>query len=972
MKNIKTILAFFAIVCSLLLIFSSCDLINPPAADEHQHSLTKHEGKDPTCTKQGTEVYYTCDCGRGFSDPEAKNQIKRPIVIEALGHDYVIKTSGKLDYSASTGYYDASGLTVMVVCDRCNKVEEDKLEYFNVKPNGTTAGSYIISAEWEGQSLSTVYGAETVNTDCVCDSFKVSGTLSFDADDGSVDTSGLVISDAVCTDCGEAITKASIDVSGAFTDGVVIYCGGASLTLPALNVDNYTVSSTRAKPDYAPIVTTTFVSDEITVKVISNDCLVVGGVVYSRYELSRLNSENVSVTYDGDSYIYNAIQPITLTQHIASHGCMLTVLGDVTLNLSARWTHNNGIVIGSDDKAAKVIVNVNGSNGIFLWDGANIVVNEGSSLDVTGTDPYAIWTGSRGSHITVDGTLVSHGHIFLAPEVNFTHPDGDYYNSNPNLYVRKGDVTVEGNVLVNFIQVGSVKNDYTGKLTVKNGYLGCYSSTDGDVNNKVHQTRWIFSKGELNFENTGNAIDDAMKTDQNYKDRVIAFDSGIKVKATGSYTHLLAHAWGSFTTLAIHSDATFALPAETTMYEHENTYSSCYVGAWSEATVTIDGVEKTVWVANESLFRENEKFTYSQDDLIPTVNADGTRSAAKVVATGSYTTVSGETRIGDWLFKKATDTDGNVIYYYSVNAHYCESVCVQCGKCFNEDCLDNACIEKCVCYLDEIIGSVEGGYIYNLMSFNIRRTASEGNPINNWDSRKAAVMNFINNSRAHLIGLQEVTLSQFNYITDNLSSKYMALYFPREGGSDPEGLAIVFDATVFNIISDDRYWLSDTPDIQSKGWGESYYRIAFVVVFENRVTGEYIKMVNTHGPLEDLANTNAYKLIMDRSVSDKDHFVFLCGDFNASQGEIGYVPVADELQDCRVTAEESPNRDHLTYQGWGSYVDGETPENIIDFCFVSEGEKIEVLTYRVRTDRWGDGNMLSDHYAIQTTVLVKQ
>ena len=302
--------------------------------------------------------------------------------------------------------------------------------------------------------------------------------------------------------------------------------------------------------------------------------------------------------------------------------------------------------------------------------------------------------------------------------------------------------------------------------------------------------------------------------------------------------------------------------------------------------------------------------------------------------------------------------------------HNCESKCDECGGCQDVDCDDTACATKCEC--DKIIDSkpdfIYGKYSLNLMSFNIRTTATETNPLNNWDNRKSAVAAFINNSGADIMGLQEVRQTQYDYISANLASNYAALYFPRETGSNPEGLAFIYDKTKFEFISSEKYWLSPTPDEQSKGWGESYYRIAAVLMLKSIETGEIIKSINTHGPLDDVANTNAYQLIMDRSVNEGDPFTFLCGDFNAHPDEIGYVPVAAELQDCRVTADDDSERDYTTFNSWGGYTN-ETPQ-IIDFCFVSKGDHVDVKTYDVRQDTFGDGRLYSDHYAVQTIVEV--
>ena len=316
----------------------------------------------------------------------------------------------------------------------------------------------------------------------------------------------------------------------------------------------------------------------------------------------------------------------------------------------------------------------------------------------------------------------------------------------------------------------------------------------------------------------------------------------------------------------------------------------------------------------------------------------------------------------DMVFPKPPVTEG----------HTCESVCAICGKCKDAECVEDVCKDKCQ---NHVITTVDPENIYdtvdlNLMSFNIRTIATETNPVNNWDSRKNAVVSFINTCGADVIGMQEVRQTQYEYIKTGTSGKYEVIYFPRESGSNPEGLAFAYDASKFTLVSQEKYWLSETPDTQSKGWGEEYYRIAAVIVLKHIESGELVKAINTHGPLNDTANTKAYELIMDRSVKEGDPFTFLCGDFNAEPDMIGYVPVAKELQDCRVSAEKSSTRYDSTFTGWGNYVPGETPGKQIDFCFVSKGDNVIVKTYEVRMDKWGENNenWISDHFPVQTEV----
>ena len=203
--------------------------------------------------------------------------------------------------------------------------------------------------------------------------------------------------------------------------------------------------------------------------------------------------------------------------------------------------------------------------------------------------------------------------------------------------------------------------------------------------------------------------------------------------------------------------------------------------------------------------------------------------------------------------------------------------------------------------------------------------------------------------------------SQRVYLKENLNSNYEMIYFGKE-----VALATIYDKTAFNLISQEKYWFSDTPDEESNGWDGVNYRAAAVLILEHKATGETIRAINTHGPLDDAGNVKAFELVAQRSLSGKnDPFTVMLGDFNATPNKLGYVPIAEKLQDCRVTAKKSPNRDDRT---WNGYTD--TKKGIIDYCFVSKSENVEVLTYRVCDDKFGEGNYVSDHFAVQATIKI--
>ena len=304
--------------------------------------------------------------------------------------------------------------------------------------------------------------------------------------------------------------------------------------------------------------------------------------------------------------------------------------------------------------------------------------------------------------------------------------------------------------------------------------------------------------------------------------------------------------------------------------------------------------------------------------------------------------------------------------------HTCQSKCELCGKCKDGECKEEVCEEKCEGHtVNDDWDAIE----LNFMSFNINY--SNSNPtqdveVTDWTQRKEHVLSFVNTSGAHVIGLQEIAewksdlQNQRLYFEQNLASKYELVYF-----DGYVNLATVYDKEVFNLLSTEQYWYSDTPDKVSYGWDGTNYRSATILMLEHRLTGEIVRAINTHGPLSDTGNVKAFEYLAERSLSDEnDTFTFLCGDFNATPNKLGYVPVAEKLQDCRLAAEESPSRGQNTYNGYGKITDNETGKNIIDYCFVSKFDNVKVLNYQVRTDRWGEGNYLADHYAVQTTVRI--
>ena len=253
-----------------------------------------------------------------------------------------------------------------------------------------------------------------------------------------------------------------------------------------------------------------------------------------------------------------------------------------------------------------------------------------------------------------------------------------------------------------------------------------------------------------------------------------------------------------------------------------------------------------------------------------------------------------------------------------------------------------------------------------VMTFNIRYQTDGDEGVKNWENRKAAVFEYINGQDASIVCMQEVNPTQQADLRLNITERFDMIWYGR-GGAGSEGLAIAYDKSTWSLLEQDCFWLSETPDVKSYGWGASKYRICVTALLEHNVTGAKMKVFNTHLDLSATPRVNGLKVIMSR-IAQCEYPVYLCGDFNDTPNSEAYAVAAETLQDAQITAPDSD--EGSTFTGWGTKTDAD--KYVIDFCFFSK-ESIEPLTYEICDDRWGENNenMLSDHNAIKVKVKLR-
>lgn len=242
----------------------------------------------------------------------------------------------------------------------------------------------------------------------------------------------------------------------------------------------------------------------------------------------------------------------------------------------------------------------------------------------------------------------------------------------------------------------------------------------------------------------------------------------------------------------------------------------------------------------------------------------------------------------------------------------------------------------------------------DVMTFNIRTDVDGGDKA--WSYRGSFLMDHIRDYGADVVCLQEVKRSQFNSIKANLSDKYQMVYFERDAASDPEGLAILFTYE-FDLLESEVFWLSETPDVMSKGWDADYHRICVRALLCS-CYGVYLNVFNTH--LEwagETARNKGLELIMHRAES-VDYPTVICGDFNAVAGSDTYKIISQSFYDSAKYANKTD--DGWTAHDWGLF----DPEwsKPIDFIFTTAD--LRAIEYDILQDQISDGVYYSDHYAV--------
>lgn len=220
---------------------------------------------------------------------------------------------------------------------------------------------------------------------------------------------------------------------------------------------------------------------------------------------------------------------------------------------------------------------------------------------------------------------------------------------------------------------------------------------------------------------------------------------------------------------------------------------------------------------------------------------------------------------------------------------------------------------------------------------------------------------YMNTVNPDFIGTQEMNsnwLSKLGKLMPNYES-----YGVARGGDDSEKTsemnAVFWLKDKYTLIDNGTFWLSETPEKESRYEGAGCNRICSWVLLKSNETNKQYLYMNTHlDNVSEEAQGFGAKVILNEEQKLTEQYpdaaVILSGDFNQTRGMSAHSEVSAVLNDSLAVAEDSEIKG--TYQEWGEQDNSEP----IDFIFSSDA--LRAVEYQVLDDI--SNGYVSDHYGV--------
>lgn len=255
-----------------------------------------------------------------------------------------------------------------------------------------------------------------------------------------------------------------------------------------------------------------------------------------------------------------------------------------------------------------------------------------------------------------------------------------------------------------------------------------------------------------------------------------------------------------------------------------------------------------------------------------------------------------------------------------------------------------------------------------IMSYNIRYD-NPGDGPNSWPNRKEYLIKQIAHYAPDVVGTQEGLIHQLEEMDQGLE-KYAFFGVGRDrGGKEGEYSAVFYREDRVELVRQETFWLSETPEKPSKGWDAALNRVCTYGLFRHRQTGQSFYVFNTHfDHIGEQARLESVNLIIEKIKEFNREGVpsILTGDLNLEPESAPIIKLSANLEDTFTHAGKNVYGPVGTFNGFNC---DEHQDRRIDYIFTSPGD-FEVSSQTTLGEVTGSG-FPSDHFPVMADLKFK-
>lgn len=251
-----------------------------------------------------------------------------------------------------------------------------------------------------------------------------------------------------------------------------------------------------------------------------------------------------------------------------------------------------------------------------------------------------------------------------------------------------------------------------------------------------------------------------------------------------------------------------------------------------------------------------------------------------------------------------------------------------------------------------------------VMSYNIRLSLESDNE-NSWENRKTEALQLMDHYHPDLFGVQEAVPQQMSDIKNGLRHYDYVGVGRDDGKNKGEYSALFYDTERLQVLESGTFWLSETPDIPSKGWDAAYNRVCTYALLKMKKDGKKFWAFNVHfDHVGNAARVKSAQLILEKiqTFNTKNLPVILMGDLNLTADTEPIKIISKSLSNTYYHSLKKPYGPTGTFTAFD--ID-KIPTERIDYIFVKD---FVTETFRTINDRRENLLYPSDHFPILVTL----